>query len=384
MTRSRIAVVGCGHLGTIHARLLAQREDVELVAVVDPFPASRERVAAAHGCLALSEPAELIGVVSAAVIAAPTGLHAAVALPLLEAGIDLLIEKPLAATVEDARNIVTSARRQGRTVAVGHVERFNPAWELAVERAGRINYLEASRLAPFSFRSLDVGVVHDLMIHDIDLVLSLEPGRLEHVEAAGVVATGGHEDAVRARLTFSSGLVADLSASRIHPVAKRSISMWSTAGTVEVDFTAKTVEIVGPSSAVRSGQFVATAVPPRDLLPTMSATAACCGEVNMPAAAPATTAPARNNVNDDASPTMMVATPEAARPTMSRVRRPMRSDRYPLGIVAATLPIAKVASASPATRGPRISTSVTNSGTNAMRRPKTDQPVEKLENNADR
>jgi predicted dehydrogenase len=265
MTRSRIAVVGCGHLGTIHARLLAQRQDVELVAVVDPFPASRDRVAAAHGCLALSEPAELIGVVSAAVIAAPTGLHAAVALPLLEAGIDLLIEKPLAATVEDARNIVTSARRQGRTVAVGHVERFNPAWELAVERAGRINYLEASRLAPFTFRSLDVGVVHDLMIHDIDLVLSLEPGRLEHVEAAGVVATGGHEDAVRARLTFSSGLVADLSASRIHPVAKRSISMWSTAGTVEVDFTAKTVEIVGPSAAVRSGQFVATAVPPADV-----------------------------------------------------------------------------------------------------------------------
>ena len=243
MTRSTIAVVGCGHLGTIHARLLAQREDVELVAVVDPFPASRERVAAAHGCLALSEPAELIGVVSAAVIAAPTGLHAAVALPLLEAGIDLLIEKPLAATVEDARNIVTSARRQGRTVAVGHVERFNP----------------------FTFRSLDVGVVHDLMIHDIDLVLSLEPGRLEHVEANGVVATGGHEDAVRARLTFSSGLVVDLSASRIHPVAKRSISMWSTAGMVEVDFTAKTVEIVGPSAAVRSGQFVATAVPSGDV-----------------------------------------------------------------------------------------------------------------------
>jgi len=265
MTRQKVAVVGCGHLGTIHARLLAQREDVELVAVVDPFPGSRDRVAAAHGCLALAAPAELVGRVSAAVIAAPTGLHAEVALPLLEAGIDLLIEKPLAATVEDARNIVTSARRHGRTVAVGHVERFNPAWQLATQRAGQIHYLEASRLAPFTFRSMDVGVVHDLMIHDIDLVLSLEPGRLEHVEAAGLVATGGHEDTVRARLVFSSGMVADLSASRIHPVAKRSMGIWSAAGVMQVDFTAKTVDFVGASPAVRSGQFVATAVPPGEV-----------------------------------------------------------------------------------------------------------------------
>ncbi len=264
MTRMRIAVVGCGHLGGIHARLLAGREDVELVAVVDPVAESRERVAAAHGCRPLAEPQELIGLVEAAVVAAPTGLHAAVALPLLAAGIDLLVEKPLAADVEDARAIVIAARRHGRTVAVGHVERFNPAWREAVARAGRPAVVEATRHAPFTFRSLDVGVVHDLMIHDIDLVLALDPGRLDRVEAQGILASGGHEDAARARLVFASGLVADLSASRISPVMRRSVTMWSENGVVAVDFNAKTVDVVAPAPAVRDGRFVATDVPPAE------------------------------------------------------------------------------------------------------------------------
>lgn len=264
MTKTKVAVVGCGHLGTIHARLLAGREDVDLVAVIDASPEAAERVAATHGCQALTDPSELAGRVEAAVVATPTGLHAAVALPLLAAGIDLLVEKPIAATVEDARAIVTTARRHGRVVAVGHVERFNPAWRLAVERIGRPVSIEAARLAPFTFRSMDVGVVHDLMIHDIDLVLSLEPGRLEQVEAHGLIATGGHEDAVKARLVFSSGLVADLTASRISPVLRRAISIWSARALAAVDFNAKTVDIVGASPAVDAGRFVAAAVPPAD------------------------------------------------------------------------------------------------------------------------
>ena len=113
MNRMRMAVVGCGHLGAIHARLLAARTDVELVAVVDPLGESRERVAAAHGCRACAEPRELVGLVDAAIVAAPTGLHAGVAVPLLEAGVDLLVEKPIAATVEDARAIAIAARRCG-------------------------------------------------------------------------------------------------------------------------------------------------------------------------------------------------------------------------------------------------------------------------------
>jgi predicted dehydrogenase len=261
MTRTKVAVVGCGHLGTIHARLLAARGDAELVAVVDPSPEARDRVAAAHGCQALAEPAALIGRAEAVVIAAPTALHTEVALPLLEAGIDLLVEKPLAVTIDDARMIAATARRLGRTVAVGHVERFNPAWQAAVARAGEVTAIEARRLAPFTFRSLDAGVVHDLMIHDIDLVLSLAPGRLERVEAQGLVAAGGHEDAVRARLVFDSGMVADLVASRISPRAERTVSMWGTGGMVAADLTAKTVEVVGPSEAVREGRFDAAGVP---------------------------------------------------------------------------------------------------------------------------
>ncbi len=262
MTRTRMAVIGCGHLGTIHARLLASRDDVEFVAVVDPLAESRDRVAAAHGCLALAEPQDLIGRVDAAVVAAPTGLHASVAIPLIEAGIDLLVEKPLAANAEDARAIMIAARRCGRTVSVGHVERFNPAWRAAAVLAGEASFLEARRLTPFTFRSLDVGVVYDLMIHDIDLVLSLEPGRLEKVEARGLVAAGGHEDAVRAQLTFASGLIADLTASRISPRAERTVSMWASGGLVSVDLTAKSVEVIAPSEAVRSGTFRAATVSP--------------------------------------------------------------------------------------------------------------------------
>jgi predicted dehydrogenase len=264
MTKLKVAVVGCGHLGTIHARLLAGRDDAELVAVCDPSVDAARRVAETHGCVACADPLDLVGRVDAAVVAAPTGLHAAVALPLLEAGIDLLVEKPIAATVEDARAIVTSARRHGRIVAVGHVERFNPAWQLAVRKVGRPTYVESARLAPFTYRSLDVGTILDLMIHDIDLVLSLEPGRLEQVEAHGMVATGGHEDLVKARLVFSSGLVADLTASRINPVLRRTMALWSTTALAAIDFNAKTVEVVSPSQEVRDGTFVAVDVPPAD------------------------------------------------------------------------------------------------------------------------
>lgn len=264
MTRTKVAVIGCGHLGTIHARLLAARADAELVAVVDPVPESRQRVAEAHGCRALAEPQELVGLADAVVVAAPTCLHAEVSLPLLSQGLDLLIEKPIAADRREADQIVAAADRHGRIVAVGHVERFNPAWRMAVERCGRVVAVESARLAPFTFRSLDVGVVLDLMIHDIDLVLSLEPGKLTRVESQGLVATGGHEDAVRARLVFSSGLVADLSASRIHPTLSRRVSLWGTQGIVAADFNAKTVEVVAPSPSVQRGDFDAAAVPPAD------------------------------------------------------------------------------------------------------------------------
>lgn len=264
MSGARVGVVGCGHLGKIHARLLASRGDCDLVGVVDPVPGVAATVAEAYDCEPYESPEDLIGRVDVAVVAAPTGLHAEVAKPLLEAGIDLLVEKPLAASVEDARAIVVTARRYGRIVAVGHVERFNPAWDLACQQSGKPVFIEAARLAPFTYRSLDVGVVLDLMIHDIDLVLSLQPGRLERIEANGIVATGGYEDVVKARLTFGSGLVADLMASRINPVLSRRLSMWTTDAMVSVDFNAKTIGVVKASEEVAAGRFVADSVPLTD------------------------------------------------------------------------------------------------------------------------
>lgn len=263
MSPVRVAVVGCGHLGAIHARLLAARSDAALVAVVDPSPDAVERVASQHGCLALSGPEALVGHVDAAVVAAPTGLHAKVALPLLEAGIDLLVEKPITVAVGEAEAIRDLAVRRGRIVAVGHVERFNPAWREAVAGLSAPIAVTARRMAPFTFRSLDVGVVLDLMIHDIDLVLSLDPGSLEAVEAVGLVASGGHEDAVRAHLRFSSGLVADLSASRIAPALDRSVEVWSAAGMVRADFQTRRVERTVPSPTIAGG-WAADRVPAAD------------------------------------------------------------------------------------------------------------------------
>ena len=268
MSRLKVAVVGCGHLGTIHARLLAAREDAELVAVVDPVPAARDRAATAHGCRSLASPLELEGLVDAAVVASPTDLHAESALPLLEAGIDVLVEKPIASNRREAERIVGAADRHGRVVAVGHVERFNPAWPVAVARVGSPVAVEAHRRAPFTFRSLDVGVVLDLMIHDIDLVLSLRPGRLVDVHGTAITATGGHEDAARVHLRFDSGFVADLTASRIHPGVDRSMTLWGRSGLVSVDFQSKRVDAVSPSAEVVSGGFVASriAAPERDRL----------------------------------------------------------------------------------------------------------------------
>lgn len=264
MSTTRLAVVGCGHLGTIHSRLLAARDDAELVAVVDPTAEAGQRVAEAHGCRWLSDPAELAGLVDAAVVAAPTGLHEAVVVPLLERGIDCLVEKPIAAQPDEAERIVHAAQRHGRTVAVGHVERFNPAWQAIRGLIGEAMTVESRRLAPFTYRSLDVGVVLDLMIHDIDLVLSLDPGKLVAVQAQGLVATGGHEDLMRARLTFDSGLIADLSASRINPVLDRSVSVWSQDALVTVDFSSKEVHVIEPSELVRRGLFSAGSVPPAE------------------------------------------------------------------------------------------------------------------------
>ncbi|MEX0977936.1 MAG: Gfo/Idh/MocA family oxidoreductase, partial [Pirellulales bacterium] len=215
MNNLKLAVVGAGHLGRIHARLLAEMSDVELVGIVDPLPTARDKAAADCGTSALADHRLLMGRVDGAVIATPTRLHHAVALDFLRAGTPLLVEKPLAATVAEADELVETARRHGTVLQVGHIERFNPAFVAAAGRVGRPRYVDAVRAAPFTGRSTDIGVVHDLMIHDIDLVLSLVDAPLVRVEAVGLPILGQNEDVAQARLEFADGCVANLSASRV-------------------------------------------------------------------------------------------------------------------------------------------------------------------------
>ena len=257
MNTLKLAVVGAGHLGRIHARLLAEMSDVELIGIVDPLATARDKAAADSGTVAWADHRPLLGLVDGAVIATPTRFHHAVALDFLRTGTPLLVEKPLAATLAEADELVETARRHGAVLQVGHIERFNPAFIAGAARVGRPRYVDAVRAAPFTGRSTDIGVVHDLMIHDIDLVLSLVDSPLERVEAVGLPILGQNEDVAQARLEFADGCVANLSASRVSysTSPNRCMHLWSAEGFAAIDFGNRTVNVVTPSAKVRAGEF---------------------------------------------------------------------------------------------------------------------------------
>ena len=186
-------------------------------------------------------------------VVVPTVAHWQVAGDFLRAGIPVLVEKPLAANVDQACNLVNLAKHSGALLQVGHIERFNPAFQVASDRIHRPKYIRAERTSAYTFRSTDIGAVHDLMIHDIDLVLSLVRSPLNSVEAFGVTVIGGHEDAVQARLRFASGCIADLTASRISPTVSRSLQAWSASGCVTCDMHTHEVRLYAPSDKLRYG-----------------------------------------------------------------------------------------------------------------------------------
>ncbi len=251
----RAAVVGVGHLGRIHARILAGMQGVTLAGVVDPLEANRQEVAAAHQTAAYADHRELLGRIEAAVIATPTRWHCQVAKDFLAAGVHLLVEKPLAATAEQAAEMVELARRGGLILQAGHVERFNPAFAAALPDLREPKYIEAVRCGGFSFRSTDIGAVLDLMIHDLDLILSIVDSPLRRVDALGVALFGRHEDIVNARLSFESGCVASLSASRASHAAVRTLHVWSARGFTALDLAARAVSRVRPSAALLRGEI---------------------------------------------------------------------------------------------------------------------------------
>jgi predicted dehydrogenase len=255
MTRLRVGVVGVGHLGKEHARILAGMPDVTLVGVADPNSTQAEAVALRCGTRAYSDHRPLLDAIDAAVIAAPTAHHHAVACDLLRHGVPLLIEKPLAAELDRATEMVDLARKHSVVLQVGHIERFNPAFEELQRHVLRPKFISCERCSGFSGRSTDVGVVLDLMIHDLDLVLSLVRSPVTSVWAMGVAVLGGNEDMAKARVTFADGCVADFSASRVHPSGVRRMQLWGAEGYAGIDFSKRHLTLMQPSATLRQGRF---------------------------------------------------------------------------------------------------------------------------------
>lgn len=253
MKRLKLAVVGVGALGKHHARILSELETVELVAVAETNEQTGRSTAEAHGTEWTADYRELFHRIDAVSIAVPTRFHRAVAGEFLQRGIPTLIEKPLAATLDEAEQLTRLADDRDALLQVGHVERFNPSVRVAAGRCGQPKYIRAERLSPYAFRSTDIGVVHDLMIHDLDLILDLVDSTVADVQAFGISILGGHEDCVQARLTFDNGCIADLTANRVNPTAKRSLLVWSERGTVSADLMSRTVISYSPSQTLRYG-----------------------------------------------------------------------------------------------------------------------------------
>ena len=238
----RVGVIGVGHLGQHHARLYAALDGAELVAVVDSDAERARRHAETHGCEALATAAELVGRVDAVSVAVPTLVHREVAVPLLEAGIDVLIEKPLARTPEEADGIMRAAEASGRLVMVGHSERFNPAMIALARAVDAPRFFEIHRLAQFKPRSTDIDVILDLMIHDLDLVLSLDGTEAEAVDAVGVQALTDKVDIANARIRMSSGCVANITASRISAEPVRRVRVFQSRTYLSCDTGTREVE----------------------------------------------------------------------------------------------------------------------------------------------
>ena len=238
----RIAVVGIGHLGRHHARILAALEHVRLVAVVDTIPDRAAEAAAATGARPLTDFRELRGLIDAAVVAVPTESHRDIAVPLLDAGIAVLAEKPMARSLVEADEMIAAASASGVTFAVGHTERYNPAVTTVLPLVTSPRFIEVHRLGVFPERSLDIDVVFDLMIHDLDIILALAGSEISSIDAVGVPVLTPKYDIANARLRFASGCIANVTASRISRDRVRKIRFFQPDAYLSVDYAAQEVE----------------------------------------------------------------------------------------------------------------------------------------------
>jgi predicted dehydrogenase len=238
----RVAVVGVGHLGRHHARIYSSLPGVELVGVVDLNRARADEIAATYGTRAFYDAVDLAGRVDAVSVAVPTEQHAAIAVPFLQTGVAALVEKPLARSLVEADAMIAASAKAGVVLAVGHTERFNPAVDAARPLLVNPRFIEVHRLGTFPERSLDIDVVFDLMIHDLDVVLSLVPSEVESIDAVGVPVLTGRVDIANARVRFANGCIANLTASRISRDRVRKIRFFQPAAYVSIDYAAQRVE----------------------------------------------------------------------------------------------------------------------------------------------
>ena len=265
-TRIRCGVAGTGSLGQHHARIYSTLPGAELAGIFEPNDARAAEICAKHGCRRFLTLDEMAANCDAVSVVVPTNHHAAVALPLLAQGVHLLIEKPICVTLEEASQILDAAAKADRIVQVGHIEHYNPVMSTLEQAVTDARYITAERLAPFTPRGTEVGVVLDLMIHDIGIVLQLANSPVERIDAVGVSVVTKTEDIANARIAFKNGCVANLSASRVSLKKNREIRVFQPTGYFSFDFMrqsghlVRTTGLLGYAAKLRAGS-----VDPTDL-----------------------------------------------------------------------------------------------------------------------
>jgi predicted dehydrogenase len=236
MSRLRVGVIGCGVLGSRHAEIYRQLPDVDVVAVVDPLEAKAETLARALGTRAFSRVQDCVGMLDAASVCTPAVSHHEVARPLIEAGVHLLVEKPITSRLEDADDLIALAAAKKTILQTGHIERFNGAVSTVKRLVHNPVFIECDRIGPYDPRISDVGVVLDLMIHDIDIVLDLVQSPVRSVEAVGMNLFSQREDFAHSRILFENGTVANLTASRMAQKRLRKIRIFDTDQYFSLDY----------------------------------------------------------------------------------------------------------------------------------------------------
>ncbi len=275
-TNLRTAVIGAGKMGAIHAKVYNQLPQCELVAIVDIDANKAQSLADQYHCLASTDCAEILNKVDAVTIATPTVTHLKLAKIFIKKQIAVLIEKPLAANVREGRKVVALAKKYGTVVAVGHSERCNPVAQAIKRLDIQPKFIEANRISPYPFRSTDVGVVLDVMIHDIDIILSLAASKIKRVDAVGVNVVEEKEDICNARIVFENGCIANITASRLALKTERKVRVFSRKAYLSVDYLRKSGIIIKADPNINvlkwikghkeSGDFDLTSVNWPDLL----------------------------------------------------------------------------------------------------------------------